>query len=202
MVRDAEPLPPKSLRPDVPVDLDTICMKCLEKSAERRYASAAELADDLTAFLKNRPIRARPIGHIARLVRWGKRNRTVAVAWSVIIASLATLVVIRFVVAKRERDAFRVQTVLLIEANAAKEKLRQAWKTTLDQTGNSLSAMTKKFFKLGIPLKDLPSEERDIHLRSLVTIKKITNGVATSATQKASPFSTNRIFSLILEKWC
>jgi tRNA A-37 threonylcarbamoyl transferase component Bud32 len=160
MVRDTEPLPPKSLRPDVPVDLDTICMKCLEKSAERRYASAAELAEELTEFLENRPIRARPIGHIARMVRWGKRNRTVAVAWSAIIALLATLVVIGFVVAKRERDAFRVQTVLLIEANAAKEKLRQAWKTTLDQTGHSLSAMTTKYFKLGIPLKDLPSEER------------------------------------------
>lgn len=160
MIRDTEPMPPKSLRPDVPLDLDTICMKCLEKSAERRYSSAAELADDLTAFLENRPIRAVPIGHIARLVRWGKRNRTVAVAWSAIIASLATLVVIGFVVAKRERDALRVQTGLLIEANAAKEKLRQAWKTSLDQTGSSLSAMTKKYFQLGIPLADLPPEER------------------------------------------
>lgn len=160
MIRDTEPISPKSLRPDVPVDLDTICMKCLEKSAERRYASAAELADDLTAFLEHRAIRARPIGLIARTVRWGKRHQMLAVAWSAVLLSLTALVAAGFIMAKRERDALRVQTGLLIEANVAKEKFKQAWKTSLDATGKSMSAMATKYFTLGIPYSAVPEEER------------------------------------------
>jgi WD40 repeat protein len=72
------PIPPRELQPGTPLDLQTICLKCLEKEPGRRYATAVELADDLGRFLNYKPIRARPVGLPGRLVRWAQRNRVPA----------------------------------------------------------------------------------------------------------------------------
>jgi WD40 repeat protein len=80
------PVPPRELQPGTPLDLQTICLKCLEKEPGRRYASAEELADDLRRFLNHEPIRARPVGPLGRLVRWGRRNPVPAGSLSVLIA--------------------------------------------------------------------------------------------------------------------
>ncbi|MBV8506900.1 MAG: serine/threonine protein kinase, partial [Alphaproteobacteria bacterium] len=68
------PVPPRELQPGTPRDLETICLKCLEKEPGKRYATAGELADDLGRFLDHRPIRARRVGPLGRLLRWGRRN--------------------------------------------------------------------------------------------------------------------------------
>jgi len=77
-VLDTEPTPPRSLRRDVPRDLDTIALKCLAKDPRQRYLSAEELADDLARFQTGEPIRARPVGWLAVLGRRIRRNPVVA----------------------------------------------------------------------------------------------------------------------------
>jgi serine/threonine-protein kinase len=77
-VRHAQPVPPGKLRPGLPRDLETICLKCLHKEPQRRYVSAAALTDDLRRYLLDRPIRARPVGALERTARWAKRKPLVA----------------------------------------------------------------------------------------------------------------------------
>ena len=73
-----DPVPPSRLRPRLPRDLVTICMKCLDKSPGRRYGTALELAEDLRRFRAGEPIRARPAGMIERAYRWSRRRPLVA----------------------------------------------------------------------------------------------------------------------------
>jgi tetratricopeptide (TPR) repeat protein/tRNA A-37 threonylcarbamoyl transferase component Bud32 len=73
-VRTQEPVPPCRLRPAVPRDLETICLKCLEKEPERRYASAEALAADVRRFLEHKPILARPVSRWERTVKWARRK--------------------------------------------------------------------------------------------------------------------------------
>jgi serine/threonine-protein kinase len=75
-VLHADPVPPAQLNHGVPRDLETICLKCLEKDPLRRYASAAALADDLRRFLRGDAIAARPAGRLVRTRKWVRRHPT------------------------------------------------------------------------------------------------------------------------------
>jgi WD40 repeat protein/serine/threonine protein kinase len=77
-VLTTDPIPPRRLRPSVPRDLETICLKCLEKAPGRRYASAQALADDLARFLAGEPIEARATGPWERAMKWARRRPAVA----------------------------------------------------------------------------------------------------------------------------
>jgi hypothetical protein len=84
-----EPKPPRRLNPAVPVELQTIVLKALEKSAADRYATAQELADDLGRFLRDEPIRARRAPLTRRMRRWSRRHRPLVATVATLLMTLA-----------------------------------------------------------------------------------------------------------------
>jgi len=101
-----EPERPRAVDARIPRDLETICLKCLEKDAKKRYATALELAADLRAFLEGRPITARPVGPVERTWKWVKRNP----AWTSGIAAALLLLTVATVTGNAIRNATRNAT--------------------------------------------------------------------------------------------
>ena len=91
LVETEDPIPPRRLQSKLPIDLETICLKCLEKSPARRYASASHLADDLERFLEGKPIVARPVGLLERMAKWSRRYPAAATA--ILIGLIGSFVV-------------------------------------------------------------------------------------------------------------
>jgi tetratricopeptide (TPR) repeat protein/tRNA A-37 threonylcarbamoyl transferase component Bud32 len=86
-------VPPCRLRPDVPRDLETICLRCLEKEPSRRYVDALAMAEDLRRYLEDRPILSRRAGRAERAWRWCRRNPVLAGASLTAAALLAVVIV-------------------------------------------------------------------------------------------------------------
>ncbi|HEX4607824.1 MAG TPA: serine/threonine-protein kinase, partial [Urbifossiella sp.] len=124
-VRTQEPVPPSRRHPGVPPDLETICLKCLRKEPENRYASAAELADDLGRFLRGEPVLARPVGKVERAAKWVKRNPVPAAALAVVVLALVTATVVstRFGIdaGNKEKAAVAANTALDLKNTALLE---------------------------------------------------------------------------------
>jgi WD40 repeat protein len=89
-LQEEEAVPPSRLNPRCPRDLETVCLKCLEKEPTRRYASARALSEDLGRFLSGRPVLARPVGRLDRAWRWCRRNPAVASLLVMVALLLAT----------------------------------------------------------------------------------------------------------------
>ena len=89
-VLNDEPVPPRRLRQGLPRDLETICLTCLQKEPGRRYASASALRDDLNRFLRDEPIRARPVSAGERVAKWARRRPATAA----LLAALALTLVV------------------------------------------------------------------------------------------------------------
>jgi WD40 repeat protein/serine/threonine protein kinase len=93
-VMTEEPVPPRRLQPKVPADLETICLKCLQKEPNKRYSSGEALADDLMRFLKGEPIQARPIGIVGRTIKWARRRPAVAALAALGVLAIFTILTI------------------------------------------------------------------------------------------------------------
>ncbi len=121
-----EPVPVRALQPRTPVDLATICHKCLQKEPSRRYASAQELAEDCAAFLEGRPIRARPVGQVERAWRWCRRNPVVAVLLALVVTLLLTgLAGMTLLYFRAEDQRQQADGARLDEARSRRDAVRQ-----------------------------------------------------------------------------
>jgi serine/threonine-protein kinase len=139
-VRQQDPVPPHRLlgsnKRACPADLETICLKCLQKEPTRRYGSARALADDLRCFLDGRPIRARPVGWVEHTWRWARRNPGWATALGTAAALLLTAVgALALGLAAVERERQRTA--------AAREQAEENFAQAKDAVDQYLTAVTR-----------------------------------------------------------
>lgn len=112
-VTQFDPVRPRALRPGVPLDLETICLRCLEKRPAKRYRNAQEVADELGRFLNDEPIHARAINPVERLWRRARRHPWLAgfaaatVTLLGVVAVGSTLMALRIEGARQEAESGR-----------------------------------------------------------------------------------------------
>src|SRR6185437_599763 len=136
-VQQEQPIRPRLLDSKLPRDLETICLKCLEKEPRRRYASAQQLADELGRFLRGEIILARPIGPLSRTWRWCRRKPLVATLSAVsglaIAATLAVLIYGRGMIASA-----------LADRTTALDNLKSEQARTLDALAQKTDVLKQK----------------------------------------------------------
>ncbi|HTI51825.1 MAG TPA: serine/threonine-protein kinase [Planctomycetaceae bacterium] len=141
-VLESEPTRPLHLNPRIPPELERICLRCLEKIPERRYSSAAALADELDRFLRHEPLETQPAGLADRLRRWVRRDMGL-VARLAILAAAATIVEVQHLLSHRHwayhieiKLVFALWTVLafffqwLLRRPRTEELAKLAWAVT------------------------------------------------------------------------
>ncbi|MGC3971083.1 MAG: serine/threonine-protein kinase [Pirellulales bacterium] len=107
-LRDEEPVKPSSIVPTLDRDLETICLKCLDREPGQRFASTGDLADELERWIRGEPIQARPVGRVERTWRWCKRNRTFAgltagIAFVLIAATVISTILFWWALGEKSR---------------------------------------------------------------------------------------------------
>jgi WD40 repeat protein/tRNA A-37 threonylcarbamoyl transferase component Bud32 len=152
-----EPVPPRLLQPGVPRDLDTICLKCLRKEPEKRYASALALAEDLHRWLAGEPIAARPVGQTERAVKWVRRHPEVAtllVAVVLAVASGCAGVYLKYLDAEEQREIAEGKSD---EADRAAARIR----TALDDAEETNRRMQEQLANNAVLLAQAAWERND-----------------------------------------
>ena len=166
-VRSADPAPPSRIQPGLPVDLETIVLKCLEKEPARRYSSAAELSAELHRFRNGEPIRARPVGFFGRAIKLARRRPLTA---TLIILSAASTVLLIVVLAKTNVAITREQRAT-VEALKRERWLREELARTnerlAEQQKQTQEALKSKTAALATTSEDLQRERQGSYFQRI-----------------------------------
>jgi eukaryotic-like serine/threonine-protein kinase len=129
-----EPISPRLLNPGVPRDLETICLKCLEKDPARRYAAAGQLMEELERFLNDEPIVARPVGPAGWLVRWARRKPAIAgLLGGLVIVLLAGVFGITWQWRRAEANATDARHEAERAGDAESDAKEKLWRSLVEQ---------------------------------------------------------------------
>ena len=163
-VEREEPLAPRRLNPSVPRDLETICLRCLEKNPANRYASAQAVSDDLTRFLNDEPVIARPIGAVAKTLRLARRRPWHASA--VLLAVAIVVGVISSLAWNARTERLHQQALSLVTMRAQLGEARAVIRLrTFDSRPRAEKIVQAVLAKQ--PPADIRAEARDVALAAL-----------------------------------
>ncbi|MFT7462672.1 MAG: hypothetical protein ACI9EF_001014 [Pseudohongiellaceae bacterium] len=141
-----EPKRPTKVNDRVPTDLETICLKAMEKGRSRRYQNASEVADDLRAFLEGEPISASPVGAMSRAFRKARRNRA-GVGMVVLVVALLGMAKVAQLSAEGKKEAEEGKKVAEREAETSRESVAmvdELRKETSDILGDAMKTALKE----------------------------------------------------------
>jgi WD40 repeat protein len=162
------PAAPRTLAPNVPLDLQTICLKCLEKEPGRRYSSALELADDLRRWLNSEPIVARPTGRFERTILWCRRDPFFAgVCAALVVAVLAGTTGSSWLAYEEQKAATRADVSATVARNAqtVAEEGQQQLALANDRLTSKNHELERRLYETSIvaTARDVESMNQDPH---------------------------------------
>jgi tRNA A-37 threonylcarbamoyl transferase component Bud32/tetratricopeptide (TPR) repeat protein len=150
------PVAPSQLDRNIPLDLEAVCLKCLEKQPSKRYANAADLQDDIDRWLDGRPVKARRWTRRERAWRWLVQNRTVASLVTTILVALAAGMATAIWQANQNRELFRISEQHRLDAIAnlhASQTQKQRAEGHLDRAESAIDQMLNQ---VAVELASIP----------------------------------------------
>lgn len=173
-VIDKEPVSPRLLNPNVPRDLETICLKCLRKEPLARYATAAEVAQELERWLNGQSIRARPVSLPGRIWRWSRRQPALSAMVAAVVVLLLTVAFGSMFMLAKEKRARINEAGLRLQAQAAEKKALSA-----ANNSQQVSSLLEHILQGMGPATPIATRERVLALAQEHLRKDVTDQVET-----------------------
>ena len=175
-----DPVAPRELNPRIAVDLETICLKCLEKDRSRRYQSAREMGCELERFLAGRPIKARPTGLLFRGLKFVKRYPAFCGLMMLTMVCLLALSVFSGLYAAKQQELLVAEQAharkIAIEKDKASDALKESWQLGARSTyAQALTYLQTTDFQHGIELM-----QKAQHLASLAADSSLQGSIGLS----------------------
>ena len=167
-VLNVDPVSPRTLAPTISRDLETICLKCLEKEPARRYRDAGELADDLSRYLDGKPITARPISSAHKIVKWVRRNPVVSALATVCLLAVFGFLFNRMLYQNRLTTALRKANIESARSKASEASSAAVTYDALVSQAEYLGKMRpdgygKQMWSVIDQARRIDTSHRDVH---------------------------------------